>query len=254
MYNEQLEQLIDAALADGVLTEKEKQILFKKAQGLGVDLDEFEMVLDARLVKMQKAEAEKAASSAPKSNKYGDVKKCPACGAIVGTLKTICSECGYEFRDIQANLSSEKLANKLERAKSDKEKAGIISTFPVPSSKEDLFEFIVSMKAQAENTNLTQNGWGENDSDEEKKRIFNDRASLKLAYLGKYSECVTKAKVLFANDDVFSQIIAEDKSFTKRIKRKIALAKNRPTIMIVIVVLSFILFFVTLGVVMEATH
>ena len=29
MYNEQLENLINAALADGVLTEKEKQILLK---------------------------------------------------------------------------------------------------------------------------------------------------------------------------------------------------------------------------------
>ena len=29
MYNEQIEALISAALADGVLTEKEKQILFK---------------------------------------------------------------------------------------------------------------------------------------------------------------------------------------------------------------------------------
>ena len=53
MYNEQLEQLIDAALADGVLTEKEKQILFRKAEALGIDLDEFEMVLDARLFKLQ---------------------------------------------------------------------------------------------------------------------------------------------------------------------------------------------------------
>ena len=78
MYNEQLEQLIDAALADGVLTEKEKQILFKKAQTFGIDLDEFEMVLDARLVKLQKEQ-----QSAPKSNKLGDVKKCPACGAIL---------------------------------------------------------------------------------------------------------------------------------------------------------------------------
>ena len=58
MYNERLEQLIDAALADGELTEKEKQILFKKAQEMGVDLDEFEMVLDARLVKLKKAEEE----------------------------------------------------------------------------------------------------------------------------------------------------------------------------------------------------
>ena len=47
MYNEKIEALIKAALADGVLTEKEKQILFKNAQAQGIDLDEFEMVLDA---------------------------------------------------------------------------------------------------------------------------------------------------------------------------------------------------------------
>ena len=59
MYNEQLEELINAALEDGVLTEKEKQVLFKKAQSMGIDLDEFEMVLDARLVKLQKEEKSK---------------------------------------------------------------------------------------------------------------------------------------------------------------------------------------------------
>lgn len=75
MYNEKLEELIDAALADGVLTEKEKQVLFKKAQEMGIDLDEFEMVLDSRLVKIKKSEEEKAQSSAPKSNKLGDVKE-----------------------------------------------------------------------------------------------------------------------------------------------------------------------------------
>ena len=74
MYNEKIEQLITAALADGVLTEKEKQILFKNAQAQGIDLDEFEMVLDARLVELQKSEKEKAEKSAPKSDKYGDVR------------------------------------------------------------------------------------------------------------------------------------------------------------------------------------
>ena len=58
MYNEKIEQLIKSALADGVLTEKEKQVLFKNAQAAGIDLDEFEMVLDARLVELQKAEEE----------------------------------------------------------------------------------------------------------------------------------------------------------------------------------------------------
>lgn len=60
MYNEKMESLISAALADGVLTEKEKQILFKKAESMGIDLDEFEMVLDARLVELKKKEAREA--------------------------------------------------------------------------------------------------------------------------------------------------------------------------------------------------
>lgn len=59
MYDEKIEALISAALADGVLTEKEKQVLFKRAQAEGIDLDEFEMVLDARLVEFRKEEKAK---------------------------------------------------------------------------------------------------------------------------------------------------------------------------------------------------
>ena len=54
MYNEELENLIEAALEDGVLTAKEKQVLLKKAQSMGIAPDEFEIVLDARLVKIKK--------------------------------------------------------------------------------------------------------------------------------------------------------------------------------------------------------
>ena len=54
LYDNQLEQLIESALADGVLTDKEKGILIKKAQSMGIDLDEFEMVLEARLFEMNK--------------------------------------------------------------------------------------------------------------------------------------------------------------------------------------------------------
>ena len=109
MYNEKIEMLINAALADGVLTEKEKQILFKRAQEQGIDLDEFEMVLDARLVELQKAEKERAATSAPKSTKFGDVRKCPVCGALVPALAVSCAECGYEFTGINASSSSQTL-------------------------------------------------------------------------------------------------------------------------------------------------
>lgn len=55
LYDAHLEKLINAALADGELTEKEKQILFKKAEAMGIDLDEFEMVLEARLYEMKRS-------------------------------------------------------------------------------------------------------------------------------------------------------------------------------------------------------
>ncbi len=132
MYNEQLEKLIDYALADGELTEKEKQVLFKKAEAMGVDLDEFEMVLDARLVEQKKKEAElshsqelelakakvaaQAQAAAPKSEKFGDVRKCPSCGAMLQSFQTKCDECGYEFRNVGVVNSSQRLFDLLQAA------------------------------------------------------------------------------------------------------------------------------------------
>jgi len=114
MYNEELELLIEAALADGILTEKEKQVLFKKAQSLGIDLDEFEVVLDARLIKLQKEEKEKAAKSAPKSEKLGDVRKCPQCGAVIGSFQMICPDCGFEFSNVGPNKYVKKFSHGLD--------------------------------------------------------------------------------------------------------------------------------------------
>lgn len=69
MYDEKLETLITAALADGVLTDKEKQILFKKAEAMGIDLDEFELVLDGRLAKCKKEmEAQASQEAEPAQN------------------------------------------------------------------------------------------------------------------------------------------------------------------------------------------
>ena len=105
MYNEQIESLISAALADGMLTEKEKQVLFKKAQSQGIDLDEFEMVLDARLVELEKAEKAKAAAAAPKSNKLGDVKKCPNCGENLKEQESI--DLDDEFVELAEEMNTD---------------------------------------------------------------------------------------------------------------------------------------------------
>ena len=216
MYDEKIESLIKAALADGVLTEKEKQVLFKRAQEAGIDLDEFEMVLDARLVELQKEEKEKAEKSAPKSNKYGDVRKCPTCGSLVPALATSCPDCGYEFAGIESNLSSQKLAAKIEQINQEYENkissikensfeddnkkwslkkdninaiAQVVKSFPIPNTKADLFEFITSMQTKMLSEFISK-AEGE-------------------AYFTKYNEAIIKSKAMCANDQMFASIISE---------------------------------------------
>lgn len=171
MYNAKIENLINAALADGELTEKEKQILYKNAQMSGIDLDEFEMVLEAKLFEKKqemqtKAQAQAAANAqiqqtaAPKSTKYGDVNKCPSCGAMIETFSTHCPQCGFEFSGIEASASFTKLMRELDAAEATRKAQGmkemmfgqlgdpvtnrkkaIISNFPIPTTKADILEF-----------------------------------------------------------------------------------------------------------------
>jgi hypothetical protein len=170
--NTELEKLIDLALADGQLTDKEKQILTRKAKEFGVDIDEFEMVLEGKLHLAQKENAKITAPPPPqqetvtqaKSNKYGDIKKCPACGAYVSSLSTRCQDCGHNFSNIEANSSINKLFQMLNEAENtrtqsssgifgklqsifgvsdtDKKKLEIISSFPIPTTKDDMIEFL----------------------------------------------------------------------------------------------------------------
>ena len=118
MLTPELEQLINYALEDGVLTDKERTVLMRKAQAAGADLDEFEMILDAKLHEVQKT----AAAAAPKSNsnKHGEVRKCPACGAMVSAFSTRCSECGFEFNNVEANKSANTLFEKLQALEMEK--------------------------------------------------------------------------------------------------------------------------------------
>lgn len=204
MYNERIEQLIKAALADGVLTEKEKQVLFKRAQEQGIDLDEFEMVLDARLVELQKAEQEKREKSAPKSDKYGDVRKCPACGAIVGAFKGSCPECGYEFSNVDANLSSRRLHDSLSKASSNPKKIEIIETFPIPNTKADLLEFLTALKP----------------------RVLDVSSEFANAYFKKYSECIEKAKISFENDKQLFVYVNSFEELAKEFNQKTIVYKR----------------------------
>jgi hypothetical protein len=142
--NPEIEKLIDLAIADGQITEKERNVILKKASELGIDTDEVEMVLDGRLHQME-------ASKPKQKEKVGNIKTCPACGASLRAMDVSCSECKHEFQNRKVNKSLSELIDKLEKEDykdyewdidRSKKKAQIIKQFPIPQTKEDIFEFI----------------------------------------------------------------------------------------------------------------
>lgn len=168
--SDKLNKLIQYALADGVLTEKEKSILLKNAIEEGNDADEFEMYLGALLFEKQQALKRESLSEMhpppivekATSNKEGDIKKCPSCGASVKSFQIKCDECGHEFRGTSANKITSQLKNEL--ASIDKSKfefdsdynkalAFVIKNLPVSNNKEDLIEVLTFMSSKVIGSN-----------------------------------------------------------------------------------------------------
>ena len=196
MHSPELEKLIEAALIDGALTEKEKQILFKKAEKEGVDLDEFEMILDARLHEKQQSmkKTETPPSIASKSNKYGEVKKCPNCGAIVQPFQTKCLDCNFEFRGIETISSIMNLHNELQKIEEKftnksgfwnflirdesimEAQARFLSTYPIPNTKEDILEFLALAIGEGR-VKKKRSIWSDDDETANYRKAWRDKAS-----------------------------------------------------------------------------
>lgn len=197
MLSEELNSMIDAAIADGVITDKERQLIMKRAVREGQDPDEVEMIMEGKLNAQKKVYK-------PQNSKLGDVKKCPSCGATIDAFVGKCPECGYIFRNADSVSSLKKLeqilhdidasnADTFDKIKFDpmglkayrnndlhvKLRAQAISSFPVPNSKEDLLEFI---------TYAITNGNKKNEGPEAD------------AWTNKGKQAALKAKMLFHDD------------------------------------------------------
>lgn len=225
MFSKELEEVIEAALADGVLTDKERAVLHKRAQAEGVDPDELDIVIDGRLAKMKRQEdwLRPAPPKEATNQKYGNVLKCPSCGAQVVGGSAVCPECGYAFSNVGANSSYEKLSAKLEaievayRDKKSisiplygvsnkvKEMANVIRMFPIPNTRADLLEFLASMSAQISSMKKGQS-----------MQVFEDQM-MRKAYEAKYEECVNKARISFANDPDFAPYLQKKSGFFSKL-------------------------------------
>lgn len=117
MYSKELESIIEAALADGTLTDRERAVLHKRAMAEGVDIDELDIIIEGRLAKMKKEEdwLKPDLSVQKDVEKMGNIVKCPNCGAPVVPGKLECGECGHIFVNVAANKNVIKLADQLNK-------------------------------------------------------------------------------------------------------------------------------------------
>jgi hypothetical protein len=193
----EIEKLIDLALADGQITEKERNVILKKAAELGVDADEVEMTLDGKLHQLE-------ASKPKEKEKVGNIKTCPACGAEVKALKLKCDDCEHEFINNSSNSNLTQLEKKLASVKADddEKRVKIITDHPISNDKETMFELLSYMSSKVLSANT------ESDS------------SVITAYHGRAIEIITKLSFVCGTDPLLMEQL-------NQISKKMSSKKNK---------------------------
>lgn len=151
----------------------------------------------------------------------GRVYKCPNCGQILDAFTEKCPACGYELRGMQSTGAVHDLEQKLEQIEAqrpvsgknslwspgktmtrslfvsdtDEKEINLIKTFPVPNTREDIFEFMILATS---NVDVKDYNFFHEASESEKQ--FND------AWLSKAKQVLQKAKQTLRNPADLEQI------------------------------------------------
>ena len=104
---EELKALVQQYLTDGVLTDKERQVILNKAEKMGLDRDEIDLYLDAEVQKI-----DQQTDAAVRKQKG---KTCPFCGGSVPQLTDKCPHCGENITP-EASTELQEIFDNLEEA------------------------------------------------------------------------------------------------------------------------------------------
>lgn len=247
--NPEIEKLIAMALADGVLTDKEKEIIFRKAERLGEDIDEVEMILEGKLYEIQQGQQQpsvqettqqqqKTSSIQALMEKLQEVDNeitNPNSGrtsgdriedTISGTVKTIFDsvsinpvEAGVDaFKTVFGGTTSKekerinKQNTELQRISLfHAKKATIISTFPLPDNKNELFEF----------ANISVTNYKSLKTEYDEDGILEGEVKMMNAWKNKVEQIISKLQISFPTDSIVANHIQD-------LQNKIAPPKKNP--------------------------
>lgn len=153
----------------------------------------------------------------------GKIVKCPNCGESLSSFQARCPACGHELREIHASKVVKELADKLEAidkepddrkkehipkklapfvlSEKDKKKISLIKNFPVPNTREDLFEFLIMASANS----LVGDGY-----------ISPSEEAISDAWKAKYDQAYDKAKISFGEAPEFLEFCNMHNKKTQR--------------------------------------
>ena len=140
----------------------------------------------------------------------GELRKCPNCGETLESFAAVCPTCGHELRNVGVSKSVNEFENKIrsieygrkERTTSgkidstDEQIISLITSFPVPNTKEDLFEF-VNLAASNIDVSLLDNSIPDD----------NARKAICKAWKNKLNQVYNKSVMVFDENDVRFQKI-----------------------------------------------
>ena len=106
-YPKEFDNLLQEYLTDGIITEQERKVLLRKAEKLGLDVDEIDLYITA-----QEQKVEQAADAVVRKKKG---QACPFCGGSVPQLTDKCPHCG-EHITVEASEELKEIIENLEEA------------------------------------------------------------------------------------------------------------------------------------------
>ena len=237
-----IEKLINLAKESGELTDKQKEIILRKAEKLGEDVDEIEMILETTFSSHSNVEHTQEKRT-----------RCPNCGAIISDTLLQCPECGYilqkenvassearewiaSFQKALLNVTNSSSASKRniidsflqseERAIHDR-KLSVINTFTMPVTKEGLSQMLEFSYSNYISTDTSD--WMGKD--------------IKKAWYGRYTQAYNALQRIATDDASIKSLLEQYSLRLKKEKRKISHDTK--------VSIGFIIAFILMGIVVH---
>ncbi len=170
----------------------------------------------------------------------GEIKKCPNCGEILNSFSPRCAACGYELRNAAPSNAVMELSLRIQQIEfmrgkgkgsqqiTEEQLTNLITSFPIPNTKEDILEFMILALSNMSNSNST----------------------ISKAWKTKVEQAYIKAKSVFGDSEEFYQIESLYNEYNKKYKK----GERKSTLfalLFLLVPISFIVILIaTLGIVL----